>query len=132
MASGYSCPSSSLSVLGELDSLLVNLGSHGNSAPSLEAPVSSFPPSSSSSSTLSPSTGNQTQYVCPWCQRIFNKSSNLKRHILTHTGEKPYACALCPYRAVQKVQVFQHLRSKHSWGVNQSSTSRESFGDVQA
>lgn len=50
---------------------------------------------------------------CPFCQRSFNKTSNLKRHILTHTGEKPYACPKCPYRAAQKVQVVQHIRTKH-------------------
>ena len=29
------------------------------------------------------------------CQRIFGKSSDVKRHCLTHTGEKPYVCRIC-------------------------------------
>nr|XP_045591541.1 sal-like protein 1 [Procambarus clarkii] len=124
IASGhnFSFSPTSIPTSGELDSLLVAFGSHG-SGPSYEAPLAS-----SFSSSLSSSTLNQTQYICPWCQRVFSKSSNLKRHVLTHTGEKPYACPLCPYRAVQKVQVFQHLRSKHNSEKSQQGSVTDKFG----
>lgn len=108
----HNLPQSSLIPSRELDSLLVTFGSHSGSGSSVyegtTAPL--FNPAIPQVST------SQSHYACPWCHREFSKSSNLKRHILTHTGEKPYACPVCPYRAVQKVQVVHHLKSKHSDG----------------
>lgn len=112
MLSIHNIPQSSVSSSGELDSLIVTFGSQSNSGSSVyEGTASLF--TSALTSVPPPS---QSHYSCPCCYREFSKSSNLKRHILTHTGEKPYACPICPYRAVQKVQVVQHLKSKHSAG----------------
>lgn len=111
MLSIHNIPQSSVISSGEMESLTVT-GSHSSGGSSAyEGTASLF---SSAISPVLPT--SQAHYSCPWCYREFSKSSNLKRHILTHTGEKPYACPICPYRAVQKVQVVQHLKSKHSAG----------------
>ena len=35
------------------------------------------------------------KYGCPFCSKISRHVNNLKRHILTHTGEKTFCCNEC-------------------------------------
>lgn len=57
--------------------------------------------------------GSSNKYVCHWCGRNFDRISNLKRHVLLHSGIKPFKCLYCNYRATQKANVVQHLASIH-------------------
>ena len=54
------------------------------------------------------------QYACPYCNKIMKMKADVKRHIRTHTGEKPFACKFCPYRCIQKVQLTGHMIKNHS------------------
>ncbi|XP_068211051.1 longitudinals lacking protein, isoforms H/M/V-like isoform X23 [Palaemon carinicauda] len=47
---------------------------------------------------------------CPYCSYFTTKTTNLKDHILTHTGEKPFACQRCPFRCSQKNNLARHER----------------------
>ncbi|XP_068210953.1 zinc finger and BTB domain-containing protein 7C-like isoform X11 [Palaemon carinicauda] len=54
-------------------------------------------------------------FACSYCPSAFSQKSNLKRHIQTHTGEKPFECPSCPYRAGLKQSLKLHIMMKHGF-----------------
>ncbi|XP_018418064.1 PREDICTED: ras-responsive element-binding protein 1 isoform X1 [Nanorana parkeri] len=51
--------------------------------------------------------------TCPYCPRVFPWASSLQRHMLTHTGQKPYPCAQCDAYFSTKSNCERHLLRKH-------------------
>uniref|UniRef100_A0A671LYL4 Ras-responsive element-binding protein 1-like n=1 Tax=Sinocyclocheilus anshuiensis TaxID=1608454 RepID=A0A671LYL4_9TELE len=51
--------------------------------------------------------------TCPFCPRVFPWSSSLQRHMLTHTGQKPYPCRQCDAFFSTKSNCERHLLRKH-------------------
>ena len=76
-----------------------------------------------------------SQFACPYCPVIMKTSKDTRRHILIHSGIKPYRCQFCPYSGTQKVHLKSHIANKHKdcvgiWFlifVMNSSFSSESF-----
>ncbi|XP_062716192.1 zinc finger protein 572-like [Aedes albopictus] len=52
-------------------------------------------------------------WKCPHCEKHFNQSGNLKAHINTHTGYKPYTCNLCKRTFAQKSNLNYHMKASH-------------------
>ena len=58
----------------------------------------------------------QNQYGCPFCSKLLKSSWLMKRHILTHTEERPYSCPYCNYSMKRKYNLKAHMaKCRNSW-----------------
>ncbi|KAL3058442.1 hypothetical protein OYC64_010577 [Pagothenia borchgrevinki] len=55
-----------------------------------------------------PASKVQKNFICDHCYGAFRSGYHLKRHILIHTGVKPYACSMCDMRFFQRYHLARH------------------------
>jgi uncharacterized Zn-finger protein len=48
---------------------------------------------------------------CPECGKSFSRSCNLLRHLLVHSGARPYTCAQCGRSFSRNSHLLRHLRT---------------------
>ncbi|KAM5236391.1 zinc finger protein 296 [Ctenodactylus gundi] len=49
--------------------------------------------------------------TCHVCKKTLSSFSNLKVHMRSHTGERPYACDQCPYACAQSSKLNRHKKT---------------------
>jgi len=64
--------------------------------------------------TLATITPKAASYVCPKCGKSFRHVGDMRRHMVSHTGEKPFACSQCNYRSTRNDSLVRHVQLKHS------------------
>ena len=60
-----------------------------------------------------PKAASLLKLPCHYCGHIFKTSQALKRHIFTHTGEKPYKCGDCSKSFSRKDRLKEHIFRIH-------------------
>lgn len=62
--------------------------------------------------------GKIKAFVCPLfsCGRLFKRMEHLKRHLRTHTMERPFACNKCEKKFSRSDNLNQHLRTHEKTG----------------
>ncbi|KAK3869704.1 hypothetical protein Pcinc_024997 [Petrolisthes cinctipes] len=62
--------------------------------------------------------GSPYRFTCHHCSKNFYHKNDFRKHLRVHTGEKPYACPYCPYRAAVKARLRSHVKTRHDSDLN--------------
>jgi len=54
------------------------------------------------------------QHICHICGKVSKCRSHLKKHLTTHSSERPYTCSLCNKHFSRSESLTRHLKTVHS------------------
>lgn len=79
--------------------------------PGVPMPSPSPASASTSASVSSSSSSASSTYECTTCRKVIRGNmNNLRRHMMIHTGEMPYACTYCNKRFRQRYTCNAHMK----------------------
>jgi len=81
--------------------------------PACSPSVKSSPPPGGdvSVAVTATATARRRNDTCEFCGKVFKNCSNLTVHRRSHTGEKPYRCAICAYACAQSSKLTRHMKT---------------------
>ncbi|CAL8302385.1 unnamed protein product [Boreogadus saida] len=102
---------------------------HHRKSPGLATDVAQQPchPGTDPSAAEAQKSQKPGRYVCDYCGRACAKPSVLKKHIRSHTGERPYPCLPCGFSFKTKSNLYKHRKS-HAHLVKAGSASFSELG----
>lgn len=111
--SSYSLQSTKSASAGRQKAPAQSLGHalHGKSPTSPEVQQSGMDQLSEVTSKVEQKAQKPGKYVCDYCGRACAKPSVLKKHIRSHTGERPYPCIPCGFSFKTKSNLYKHRKS---------------------
>ena len=58
------------------------------------------------------------RHPCSYCEKSFGQKTDLTRHVMIHTGEKPFICRICSkgFTRNEKLKYHMYARHKHEMG----------------
>ena len=61
-------------------------------------------------SGVKPGVAGKKQHVCIACGKVLQSKRDLERHLLTHSGIKPFQCETCKKQFTLKGDLTRHMR----------------------
>ena len=52
-------------------------------------------------------------YTCIYCFKLFRHKNDFRKHVATHTGEKPHGCPYCDLSFTQRGTLRNHMKRIH-------------------
>ena len=52
-------------------------------------------------------------WKCRICGVVSSQRINFKKHLMIHSGEKPYSCSFCGYKTARKENLKRHVNCRH-------------------
>ncbi|XP_076015099.1 uncharacterized protein LOC143007581 isoform X2 [Genypterus blacodes] len=91
------------------------------------------PRNRSPSGNVSRSPGRRKALTCETCGKTFTRTSDVRRHQLTHTGERPFSCSQCDRTFQHSWDLVKHENKNHGVDVSFScQTCGSSFANLRS